>query len=68
VSNAGPGLSPERLATLFHPFVAGSQSIGLGLGLYLAKKIAEAHTGTLTLDSPNGQGVQATLALPVEEE
>ncbi|MFL5702646.1 MAG: ATP-binding protein [Ktedonobacteraceae bacterium] len=68
VSNAGPGLPPERLATLFHPFVAGSESIGLGLGLYLAKRIAEAHAGTLTLDSPAGQGVQATLALPVEEE
>jgi two-component system OmpR family sensor kinase len=68
VSNAGPGLPVERLATLFHPFVAGSQSTGLGLGLYLAKRIAEAHAGTLTLDSPGGQGVQATLALPVEEE
>jgi two-component system, OmpR family, sensor kinase len=68
VSNAGPGLPLEQLATLFHPFVAGSQSTGLGLGLYLAKRIAEAHAGTLTLDSPEGQGVQATLALPVEEE
>jgi two-component system, OmpR family, sensor kinase len=48
--------------------VAGSQSTGLGLGLYLAKRIAEAHAGTLTLDSPGGQGMQATLALPVEEE
>jgi two-component system, OmpR family, sensor kinase len=68
VSNAGPGLPPEGLATLFHPFMAGSQSIGLGLGLYLAKRIAEAHAGTLTLESQAGQGVQATLALPVEEE
>jgi two-component system OmpR family sensor kinase len=48
--------------------VAGSQSTGLGQGLYLAKRIAEAHAGTLTLDSPGGQGMQATLALPVEEE
>jgi two-component system, OmpR family, sensor kinase len=68
VNNAGPGLSPERIATLFHPFVIGSQSSGLGLGLYLARRIAEAHSGTLTLDSPAGEGVQATLALPVEEE
>ncbi len=68
VSNEGPGLPPERLATLFHPFVAGSQSLGLGLGLYLVKRIAEAHNGTLTLESPAGGGVQATLALPFEEE
>jgi two-component system, OmpR family, sensor kinase len=68
VSNAGPAIPPEVLTTLFHPYVAGSQSTGLGLGLYLANKIAAAHGGTLTIDSPAGQGVQVTLALPVEEE
>lgn len=68
VSNQGPGFPPERLATLFHPFVAGSQSTGLGLGLYLANRIAAAHGGTLTIDSPAAQGVRVTLALPVEEE
>jgi two-component system, OmpR family, sensor kinase len=68
VSNEGPGLPPERLAALVHPFIAGSQSIGLGLGLYLVKRITEAHGGTLTLESPGGHGVQATIALPVEEE
>ena len=68
VSNQGTGISPERIATLFHPFVAGTQSTGLGLGLYLANRIAQAHDGTLTVDSPEGQGVHITLALPVEEE
>ncbi len=68
VSNQGPGLPSERLATFFHPFVAGSQSTGLGLGLYLANRIAAAHGGMLTIDSPAGQGVQVTLTLPVEEE
>src|SRR6202022_3526917 len=68
VSNAGSSLPAERLATFFHPFVAGSQSTDLGLGLNLANRIAAAHGGTLTIDSPAGQGVQVTLALPVEEE
>jgi two-component system, OmpR family, sensor kinase len=68
VSNQGAGLPPEKLATFFQPFVAGTQSIGLGLGLYLANRIAVAHGGTLSIDSPPGQGVQVTLALPVEEE
>jgi two-component system, OmpR family, sensor kinase len=68
VSNQGPGLPPELLTTFFHPFVAGSQSTGSGLGLYLANRMAAAHGGTLTIDSPAGQGVQVTLALPVEEE
>ncbi|MFL5662234.1 MAG: ATP-binding protein, partial [Ktedonobacteraceae bacterium] len=68
VSNQGPGLPPERLATFFHPFVAGSPSNRSGLGLYLANRIAAAHGGMLTIDSPAGQGAQITLALPVEEE
>jgi K+-sensing histidine kinase KdpD len=66
VSNAGPGLPAERLSTFFHPFAAGSPSASLGL--YLANRIASAHGATLTIDSPAGQGVQVTLALPVEEE
>jgi two-component system OmpR family sensor kinase len=68
VSNQGPGLPPELLPCFFHPFVASSPPTGLGLGLYLANRIAAAHGGTLAIDSPAGQGVQITLALPVEEE
>ena len=68
ISNQRPDLPPEKLTTFFHPFVAGAPSTGLGLGLYLANRIAAAHGGTLTIDSPAGQGMQVTLALPVEEE
>lgn len=68
VSNTGPGILAELRPQLLRPFVAGMTSTGLGLGLYLANKIAAAHRGTLTVDSPQGQGVQVTLALPVEDE
>jgi two-component system, OmpR family, sensor kinase len=68
VSNEGPGLPPERCVQLLRPFVAGVTSRGLGLGLYLANRIVAAHYGTLTVDSPRGQGVQVTLALPMENE
>ena len=68
VSNQGPGLPPELLPCFFHPFVASSPSTGLGLGPYLASRIAAAHGGTLAIDSLAGQGVQVTLALPVEQE
>lgn len=67
ISNQGPGLPPESLDALFHPFVTGTRSIGLGLGLYLAKKIAEAHAGTLTISSPESKGVQVMLSLPLEK-
>jgi len=68
VSNQGPGIPAEQRASLFQPFVAGAQSRGLGLGLYLANRIAQAHHGTLTVASSAGQGVSITLALPVEED
>ncbi len=68
VSNEGPGIPPEQCAQLLRPFVAGVTSTGLGLGLYLANRIAEAHYGTLTLDSPAGRGGRVTLALPMEDE
>ncbi len=68
VSNQGPSIPADLLANLFHPFVAGSHSTGLGLGLYLASKIAAAHAGSLTADSANGQGVRFTFAIPIEED
>ena len=68
VSNQGPSIPAELLENIFHPFVADSHSAGLGLGLYLASKIAEAHAGTLTVDSPKDQGVHFTFALPLEED
>lgn len=68
VYNQGSSIPPEVLQGLFHPFGTDSPPTGLGLGLYLANRIAEAHSGTLTLKSAEGQGVQITLSLPVEEE
>jgi len=68
VSNTGPGILAELRQHLLRPFVAGMTSTGLGLGLYLANRIAAAHRGTLTVDSPQGQGVQVTLALHMEDE
>ncbi|EFH87753.1 GAF domain-containing sensor histidine kinase [Ktedonobacter racemifer] len=67
VSNQGPSI-PEHLQThLFEPFVAGSSSTGLGLGLYLARGIALAHHGDLTVYSSE-QEVHFTLSLPIKEE
>jgi signal transduction histidine kinase len=51
VSNQGESISPDVLAHLFEPFVKDSRSKGLGLGLYLASRIASAHHGMLTIYS-----------------
>lgn len=65
VSNEGSEIPPDLLPHLFHPYVTGSNSTGLGLGLYLANSIAAAHEGTLTVSSPPGEGVHFTLSLPM---
>jgi signal transduction histidine kinase len=68
VSNAGTSIPPKLRAQLFQPFVGGVKSGGLGLGLYVANGIAMAHCGSLSIDSPQGQGVQTTLSLPIENK
>ncbi len=65
VRDAGPGIAPEVLPTLFDRFARGSRSGGLGLGLYLALGIAEAHGGTLTVDSQVGTGACFRVSLPL---
>ena len=49
ISNQGAPIPPDLLATLFLPFAKGEQSQGMGLGLYLAERIAQAHHGRLTV-------------------
>lgn len=65
VQDAGPGIPPDLLPTIFERFAAGPGSPGLGLGLYLARGIAEAHGGTLTVESAPGQGTTCRFALPL---
>lgn len=64
VRDEGPGIDPEVRRRLFQRFATGRRG-GLGLGLYLARGVAEAHGGTLTAESEPGQGTEFTLTLPV---
>jgi signal transduction histidine kinase len=63
IHDQGPGIPAEILPRIFDKFVSGSKSSGLGLGLYLAKRIAVAHGGDLTADSTAGLGARFTLRL-----
>ncbi|MEZ6187605.1 MAG: HAMP domain-containing sensor histidine kinase [Planctomycetota bacterium] len=49
VEDEGPGVAPEARATLFAPFESTKQK-GLGVGLYLSRRLAEANGATLELD------------------
>src|SRR6185437_4941225 len=64
VSNQGPPIPPEQLTTLFQPFAKGKQSQGMGLGLYLAERIAHAHHGELTVRTEAGPTTHFTLSWP----
>ena len=60
----GPGVPPEMVPRMFQRFVTGhSQSGGIGLGLYLAKRVAVLHGGDVTVDSPPGAGARFRLTL-----
>jgi signal transduction histidine kinase len=63
VRDRGPGLPPEARASLFRPFFTTKEK-GTGLGLALAKKVADAHGGSLTLGDAPGGGTVARLGLP----
>jgi two-component system OmpR family sensor kinase len=64
VHDEGPGIPPSLIPTLFERFARGSSSSGLGLGLYLARGIVEAHGGTLTVDEHGESGTTFCLSLP----
>lgn len=63
VLDRGPGLSEEARDKLFRPFFTTKER-GTGLGLALAKKVADSHRGTLELLPRDGGGTVARLTLP----
>jgi signal transduction histidine kinase len=69
VHDQGPGISSEHRALIFEKFgrVTGEHAKpGTGLGLFIARSIAEAHGGTIEVASGQGRGSTFTFALPVE--
>jgi two-component system, OmpR family, sensor kinase len=64
VIDEGRGIAPEMLPKLFDRFSSSSDSPGLGLGLYLAHRIARAHEGDLIAESTPGSPTRFRLKLP----
>jgi two-component system sensor kinase FixL len=64
VADAGPGIPFEIREKIFTPFFT-TKSRGTGLGLPTAKRLVEAHQGTIQIDCPPGGGTTVTVQLPL---
>ncbi len=71
VTDQGPGIAPEEAATLFQPFRSGvaaksANEKSIGLGLFISRKIIEAHGGRIWIESGSGCGSAFRFSLPSE--
>ncbi len=69
VTDRGPGLSSDEQARLFEPFrrvgAAAREAPGIGLGLYVVRRILAAHGGRIEVESERGRGATFSAYLPV---
>jgi signal transduction histidine kinase len=69
VADEGVGMSADDLEHVFDPFRRGAGAThaipGAGLGLFVARRIVEAHGGKITVESVQGAGTTFTVRLPV---
>jgi signal transduction histidine kinase len=63
-ADTGPGISREMEGRLFESFASHGKSDGTGLGLAMAKKIVDAHAGTIGCRSTPGRGATFRIELP----
>jgi signal transduction histidine kinase len=69
VEDSGIGMAEETIAAALEPFRQLDGSLarrfeGAGLGLYIAKALAELHDGALKVKSAVGEGTTVTITLP----
>ena len=66
ISDTGSGISKDKLPKIFDVYYS-SRPDGSGLGLPTAKKIVEAHNGSISVDSEPGKGTSFTIRLPLRK-
>ena len=65
VTDTGIGIAPENRRRIFEPYFT-TKAKGSGLGLAIARRIIEAHGGTITLSSETDQGCCFQICLPLD--
>jgi signal transduction histidine kinase len=69
VVDAGVGIPADRIETIFlgpAPRAGHAMPLGSGLGLYISRKLVEAHGGSIGVESKEGAGSTFTVRLPAE--
>jgi signal transduction histidine kinase len=64
VRDTGNGIPPERLESIFDRYAKSADSGGTGLGLAIARRLVEAHGGTISVESQLAAGTTFTIVLP----
>jgi signal transduction histidine kinase len=67
ISDTGSGIPPERLPHIFDAYYS-SRPQGSGLGLPTAKKIIDAHKGSISVNSEQGKGTSFQIRLPLQSQ
>jgi len=68
VTDQGIGIAPDRLETIFEPFeraVSVREYGGLGLGLFIVRRVVEAHKGAVRVESDGKRGSKFIVELPL---
>jgi PAS domain S-box-containing protein len=68
IRDSGKGIPEHILKRLHEPFFTYGKAKGVGLGLSITRDILDRHQGQVSIESPAGQGVLATVWLPVKQE
>lgn len=63
ISDTGSGISRENLTKIFEPYFSTKET-GTGLGLAIVQKIVDVHSGTIDVESVEGEGTKFTVNLP----
>ncbi len=63
ITDTGGGIAEDNLSKIFEPYFSTKET-GTGLGLAIVQKIVEVHSGTIEVESKEGEGTRFTVRLP----
>jgi len=67
IEDTGAGITPAQMSKIFDPYFTTKQAKnGMGLGLYITKKVVEDHNGSIKVESTPEVGTSFTIRLPLQ--